>query len=134
MFDFDINSSTSAKRTVLSTADVSGADSAAADAAQLRGVTDKINDDTWKLITYFDENGLNFNTTKYKEGGYDDLRYSAVVGLFNASHIVTGTPVLEYHEGPDGTINPVYNDDGRIVEQNNIRWNVISGACNRDRL
>lgn len=119
MFDFDINSSTSAKRTVLSTADVSGADSAAADAAQLRGVTDKINDDTWKLITYFDENGLNFNTTKYKEGGYDDLRYSAVVGLFNASHIVTGTPVLEYHEGPDGTINPVYNDDGRIVEQNN---------------
>lgn len=119
MFDFDINSSTSAKRTVLSTADVSGADSATADAAQLRGVTDKINDDTWKLITYFDENGLNFNTTKYKEGGYDDLRYSAVVGLFNASHIVTGTPVLEYHEGPDGTINPVYNDDGRIVEQNN---------------
>ena len=119
MFDFDINSSTSAKRTILSTSDESGANSGKADTAQLRGITDKINDDTWKLITYFDENGLNFDNTKYKEGGYDDLRYSAVVGLFNASHIVTGTPVLEYHEGPDGTINPIYNESGRIIGQNN---------------
>ena len=74
-------------------------------------------DDKWKLIEYLNEKGLDL--TNYKAGGYDDLRYSALIGLFNASHIITGTAVKQYHAGPDGTINPVYNDDGRIVGQNN---------------
>lgn len=117
MFDFDINSSTSAKQTTILTADKSGTDDEAAEEANQKGMTNKINDDTWRLITYFDEFGLDLET--YNEGGYDDLKYSTLVGLFNASHIVTDTPVLQYHEGPDGTINPVYDDNGKIIGQNN---------------
>ena len=59
------------------------------------------------------------NLEGYQEGGYDDLKYSALMGLFNATHIITTTNVYEYHEGPDGTINPVYDENGRIIGQNN---------------
>ena len=116
MFDFDINTSTSVKQTIIATKDESGKNSSTADASFQTGITDKINDDTWSLIAYLTENGLDL--TNYKEGGYDDLKYSTLIGLFNASHIVTGTPVKQYHKGPDGTINPTYQD-GRIVGQNN---------------
>lgn len=117
MFDFNINNSTSEKRTLIMNQDYSGVGSITDEEALQKGLTNKINDDTWRLITYFDKNGLDL--TSYTEGGYDDLKYSTLVGLFNASHIVTGTPVLQYHEGPDGTINPIYNDEGRIIGQNN---------------
>ena len=117
MFDFEASSSTSTKSTIISKKDASGLDEAKTNDTYQKGMTDKEVDDKWKLIEYLDEKGLDL--TNYKAGGYDDLRYSALVGLFNASHIITGTAVKQYHAGPDGTINPVYNDDGRIVGQNN---------------
>lgn len=121
MFDFEINPSTSLKDTVIAKNDTTASDKDnhkdRINEAFAKGVTSKINDDTWRLVDYFDSLGLDLNN--YTEGGYDDLRYSILVGLFNATHIVTGTKVLEYHEGPDGTINPEYNDDGRIIGQNN---------------
>mgnify|MGYP004464758517 CR=1 FL=1 len=121
MFDFEINPSTSLKDTVVAKNDTTASDKDnhkdRINEAFAKGVTSKINDDTWRLVDYFDSLGLDLNN--YTEGGYDDLRYSILVGLFNATHIVTGTKVLEYHEGPDGTINPEYNDDGRIIGQNN---------------
>lgn len=121
MFDFEINPSTSLKDTVIAKNDTTASDKDnhkdRINEAFAKGVTSKINDDTWRLVDYFDSLGLDLNN--YTAGGYDDLRYSILVGLFNATHIVTGTKVLEYHEGPDGTINPEYNDDGRIIGQNN---------------
>ncbi len=121
MFDFEINPSTSLKDTVIAKNDTTASDKDnhkdRINKAFAKGVTSKINDDTWRLVDYFDSLGLDLNN--YTEGGYDDLRYSILVGLFNATHIVTGTKVLEYHEGPDGTMNPEYNDDGRIIGQNN---------------
>lgn len=117
MFDFEASSSTSTKSTIISKKDASGFDEAKTNDTYQKGMTDKEVDDKWKLIEYLNEKGLDL--TNYKAGGYDDLRYSALIGLFNASHIITGTAVKQYHAGPDGTINPVYNDDGRIVGQNN---------------
>lgn len=117
MFDFEASSSTSTKSTIISKKDASGFDEAKTNDTYQKGMTDKGVDDKWKLIEYLNEKGLDL--TNYKAGGYDDLRYSALIGLFNASHIITGTAVKQYHAGPDGTINPVYNDDGRIVGQNN---------------
>lgn len=117
MFDFDINNVTSVKKTLITTKDTSGSDDETTSDAFYKGVTSKINDDTWRLIAYLDEYDLDLED--YSDGGYDDLRYSALVGLYNASHIVAGTPVYEYHAGPDGTINPVYNSEGRIIGQNN---------------
>ena len=116
MFDFDINTATSVKQTIIATQNKSGSDEAAADSAMQRGVTNKINDDTWKLIGFLQQNGMDL--TKYKSGGYDDLKYSTLVGLFNASHIITTTDVKQYHKGPDGTINAI-KKNGRIVGQNN---------------
>ena len=116
MFDFDVNTATSVKQTVISTMNQSGGDETAADNAVQRGETNKINDDTWKLIGFLQENGMDL--TNYKEGGYDDLKYSTLVGLFNASHIITTTDVKQYHKGPDGTINPTWKN-GRIVAQAN---------------
>lgn len=117
LFDFEASSSTSTKSTIISKKDASGFDEAKTNDTYQKGMTDKEVDDKWKLIEYLNEKGLDL--TNYKAGGYDDLRYSALIGLFNASHIITGTAVKQYHAGPDGTINPVYNDDGRIVGQNN---------------
>ena len=118
MYDFDINDITSAKETIITTKDVSGKDDASADSAAYKGVTDKIGDNEWKLISLFKSNNLDF--TKYKEGSFDDLRYSTLVGLFNASHIITDTTVKEYHRGPDGTYNPVKDKKtGRVIGQNN---------------
>lgn len=118
MFDFDINDSTSVKQTKVLASDA-GDDAENADDFSEDAISSKISDDTWKLITLFDEYGLDFESAGYTEGrGYDDLKYSALVGLFNASHIVCGTPVYTYHEGPDGTINPKYKN-GRIVGQDN---------------
>ena len=132
MFDFDINASTSVKRTVLMTEDTSGADDNKVTAATKQRVTNKLNDDTWRLVTYLDENGLDM--TRYKKGGYDDLKYSAFVGLFNASHIVTGTPVLEYHEGPDGTINPKkkWCDENNNTDTGGSHHERIVGQDNKD--
>lgn len=117
MFDFEASSSTSTKSTIISKKDASGFDEAKTNDTYQKGMTDKEVDDKWKLIEYLNEKGLDL--TNYKAGGYDDLRYSALIGLFNASHIITGTAVKQYHAGPDGTINPVYNDDGRVIGQNN---------------
>ena len=118
MYDFDINDITSAKETIITTKDVSGKDDSSADSAAYKGMTDKIGDNEWKLISLFKSNNLDF--TKYKEGSFDDLRYSTLVGLFNASHIITDTTVKEYHKGPDGTYNPVKDKKtGRVIGQNN---------------
>lgn len=116
MFDFDINANTSVKQTVVNTKDTTGVDDESVKNAFQNGLTDKINADTWRLITYFDENGLDL--TNYTIGGYDDLKYSTLVGLFNASHIVTGTKVTEYHQGADGL--PVYDKLGKPGDETNV--------------
>lgn len=115
MFDFDINANTSVKQTVVNTKDTTGVDDESVKNAFQNGLTDKINADTWRLITYFDENGLDL--TNYTIGGYDDLKYSTLVGLFNASHIVTGTKVTEYHQGKDGF--PIYDELGKPINKTN---------------
>ena len=115
MFDFDINSNTSVKQTVITTKDTSGVDDESVKQAFQDGLSNKINADTWKLITYFDENGLDL--TNYTIGGYDDLKYSTLVGLFNASHIVTGTKVIQYHQGADGL--PTYDNLGKPIDETN---------------
>lgn len=115
MYDFDINDTTSVKKTILAKADKSGINEEAADEAHELDVTNKIDDDTWKLIAYFDKYGLDM--TNYTIGGYDDLRYSTLVALFNASHIITWTPVTQYHQGPDGL--PTYNKNGKAIDETN---------------
>ena len=115
MFDFDINSSTSTKHTTIVKRDDSGYDEAKADTAYQKGMTDKVNSDTWNLILYLRQYGLDL--TNYQQGGYDDLKYSALVGLFNASHIVTGRKIIEYHQGPDGL--PTYDSDGKPGDETN---------------
>lgn len=115
MYDFDINDVTSVKKTILAKADKSGINEEAADEAHELDVTNKIDDDTWKLIAYFDKYGLDM--TNYTIGGYDDLRYSTLVALFNASHIITWTPVTQYHQGPDGL--PTYNKNGKAIDETN---------------
>lgn len=115
MYDFDINDVTSVKKTILAKADKSGINEEAADEAHELDVTNKIDDDTWKLIAYFDKYGLNM--TNYTIGGYDDLRYSTLVALFNASHIITWTPVTQYHQGPDGL--PTYDKNGKAIDETN---------------
>lgn len=115
MYDFDINDTTSVKKTILAKEDKSGINEEAADEAHELDVTNKIDDDTWKLIAYFDKYGLDM--TNYTIGGYDDLRYSTLVALFNASHIITWTPVTQYHQGPDGL--PTYNKNGKAIDETN---------------
>lgn len=115
MYDFDINDVTSVKKTILAKADKSGINEEAADEAHELDVTNKIDDDTWKLIAYFDKYGLDM--TNYTIGGYDDLRYSTLVALFNASHIITWTPVTQYHQGPDGL--PTYDKNGKAIDETN---------------
>lgn len=115
MYDFDINDTTSVKKTILAKADKSGINEEAADEAHELDVTNKIDDDTWKLIAYFDKYGLDM--TNYTIGGYDDLRYSTLVALFNASHIITWTPVTQYHQGPDGL--PTYDKNGKAIDETN---------------
>lgn len=115
MYDFDINDTTSVKKTILAKADKSGINEKAADEAHELDVTNKIDDDTWKLIAYFDKYGLDM--TNYTIGGYDDLRYSTLVALFNASHIITWTPVTQYHQGPDGL--PTYDKNGKAIDETN---------------
>ena len=115
MFDFDINSSTSTKHTTIVKRDDSGYDEAKAETAYQKGMTDKVNSDTWNLILYLRQYGLDL--TNYQQGGYDDLKYSALVGLFNASHIVTGRKIIEYHQGPDGL--PTYDSDGKPGDETN---------------
>ena len=115
MYDFDINQATSVKKTILAKEDKSGINEEAADKAHELDVTNKIDDDTWKLITYFDKYGLDL--TNYTIGGYDDLRYSTLVALFNASHIITWTPVIQYHQGPDG--KPIYDKNGKAIDETN---------------
>lgn len=115
MYDFDINDTTSVKKTILAKADKSGINEKAADEAHELDVTNKIDDDTWKLIAYFDKYGLDM--TNYTIGGYDDLRYSTLVALFNASHIITWTPVTQYHQGPDGL--PTYDKNGKTIDETN---------------
>ena len=115
MYDFDINDVTSVKKTILAKADKSGINEEAADEAHELDVTNKIDDDTWKLIAYFDKYGLDM--TNYTIGGYDDLRYSTLVALFNASHIITWTPVTQYHQGPDGL--PTYDKNGKAINETN---------------
>ena len=145
MFDFDINAATSVKRDSLLMYDKSGIDEAAADAAVERKITNKINDDTWRLITYFDEVGLDL--TEYKEGGYDDLRYSTLVGLFNASHIVTWntvkvhhakgkayqTPIMETTTStftkPDGTVKTVTDKHFKTDENGDIMYRTDYSPC-----
>lgn len=117
MFDFETSPSTSTKSTIISKTDASGYDEAKTNDTYQKGMTSKEVDDKWRLIEYL--NGKGLDLTNYKAGGYDDLRYSTLIGLFNASHIITGTAVKQYHVGPDGTINPTYNEDGRIIGQNN---------------
>ena len=116
MYDFDINQATSVKKTILAKEDKSGINEEAADKAHELDVTNKIDDDTWKLITYFDKYGRDL--TNYTVGGYDDLRYSTLVALFNASHIITWTPVIQYHQGPDGL--PTYDKDGKAIDETNV--------------
>ena len=115
MYDFDVNDVTSVKKTILAKADKSGINEEAADEAHELDVTNKIDDDTWKLIAYFDKYGLDM--TNYTIGGYDDLRYSTLVALFNASHIITWTPVTQYHQGPDGL--PTYDKNGKAIDETN---------------
>ena len=115
MYDFDINDVTSVKKTILAKADKSGINEEAADEAHELDVTNKIDDDTWKLIAYFDKYGLDM--TNYTIGGYDDLRYSTLVALFNASHIITWTPVTQYHQGHDGL--PTYDKNGKAIDETN---------------
>ena len=115
MYDFDINDVTSVKKTILAKADKSGINEEAADEAHELDVTNKIDDDTWKLIAYFDKYGLDM--TNYTIGGYDDLIYSTLVALFNASHIITWTPVTQYHQGPDGL--PTYDKNGKAIDETN---------------
>lgn len=115
MYDFDINQATSVKKTILAKEDKSGINEEEADKAHELDVTNKIDDDTWKLITYFDKYGLDL--TNYTVGGYDDLRYSTLVALFNASHIITWTPVIQYHQGPDG--KPIYDKNGKAIDETN---------------
>lgn len=78
--------------------------------------------------------GNTLHTKSFMKQPTDLLRYSAFVGLFNASHIVTGTPVLEYHEGPDGTINPKkkWCDENNNTDTGGSHHERIVGQDNKD--
>lgn len=120
MFDFDISISTDLKETIYTLKDAKNSEEAKSSFEE--GVTNKITDDTWRLISYLEAHGLDM--TDYKEGGYDALMDSVIVALFNATHVVTDTTVTEYHDGmmyevpimdPEGGY--LIDEDGEYVYQ-----------------